>query len=251
MSHPLFTAAILTLLGAFPATAQTLTDTELGIIGADLRFGFSNHASEGGSVSSTVDVAITKHHGLQFDLQYEERSNGGIGRFGTVLYMAPREGQKYGLSLMVADKNNKSSTYGQIGAVGMFALSDDVNAEVRAGIGLSTDNDLDWVTAGAGLHWQATENTRFSGHYDITEFDERNFSAVAHEVTFGVNMRISNTPSALFAEVSHDWLSGGNAAGGDTTLRAGVSFALGRSGNDQPSFRVSDPMRQLLRRGLY
>lgn len=251
MSYPLLTAAALALLTALPATAQTLTDSGLGIIGADLRFGFSNNDIEGGSISTTVDVAITQYHGLQFDLQYEERSNGGIGRFGTVLYMTPREGQKYGLSLMVADKNNNSSTYGQIGAVGMFALSDDVNAEVRAGIGLATDNDLDWVTAGAGLHWQATENTRFYGNYDITDFDERTFSAMAHEVSFGVETGLGNTPAALFAEVSRDWLSGNNAADGDTIIRAGVSFALGHSGNNQPSFRVSDPMRQLLRRGLY
>ena len=55
MSHPLFTATILTLLGAFPATAQTLTDTELGIIGADLRFGFSNHACN--SICNTKNAA--------------------------------------------------------------------------------------------------------------------------------------------------------------------------------------------------
>ncbi len=251
MSHRPLAAAALTLLTALPATAQNLNDSGLGIIGADLSFGSSNHAVEGGYVASTVDVAITDYHGIQFDLQYEERSNGGIGRIGTVLYMTPRAGQKYGLSLMVADKNDASSTYGQIGAVGMFALSEDINVEVRGGIGLSTDNDLDWVTAGAGVHWQATENTRFYSYYDITDFDERTFSAVAHDVTFGVKTRLSNTPAALFAEVSQDWLSGTNAAARDTTLRAGVSFSLGRSGNNQPSFRVSDPMRQLLRRGLY
>jgi hypothetical protein len=70
-------------------------------------------------------------------------------------------------------------------------------------------------------------------------------------VTFGLQTRLKNSPVSLFAEASHDWLNGSNAAEGETTFRAGVSISLGRSGNDQPSFHVSDPMRQILRRGLY
>lgn len=251
MTKSFLTAAALAAATALPATAQTFTDSGLGIIGADLRLGFSNQALEGGYVGGTVDVAITDYHGAQFDLQYEERDNGGIGRIGTTLYMTPREGQKYGLSLMMADKNDTSSTYGQISAVGMFAVGEDLNFEVRAGGGLSADNDLDWISVGAGMHWQASTNTRIYGHYDLAEFDEETFSALAHEVTFGVKTNIKNTPASLFAEASRDWLSGSNAADADTTIRAGISISLGRSGNSQPSFRVSDPMRQILRRGLY
>jgi hypothetical protein len=165
--------------------------------------------------------------------------------------MTPREGQKYGLTLMVADKNDASSTYGQIGAAGMFSFGTSMNVELRAGAGISADNDLDWITLGTGLHWQASDSTRLYGQYDIAEFDEADFSAIAHEVTFGVQTRIRNSPTSLFAEVSHDWLSGNNRADGDTTVRAGVSISLGRTGNNQPAFRVSDPMRQILRRGLY
>lgn len=240
-------AAALMFMGALPAIA----DSDLGIIGADLRLGYSNQMIEGGFVSGTVDVAITDHHGAQFDLQYEERSNGGIGRLGTVIYMTPREGQKYGLSLMLADKNDASSTYGQIGAAGVFEIPPDWNVEVRAGIGLSADNDLDWISAGGGLHWQATKQTQFYGHYDIASFDEQTFNATAHEVTFGAQTRLGDSPAALFAEASRDWMNGRNGADADTTIRVGVSVSLGRTGNNQPSFRVSDPMRQILRRGLY
>ena len=240
--------ALLSLLTALPAAAA---DPDLGIIGAELRLGGSDHPIEGGFAAATVDVAITAHHGAQFDLQYEERANGGIGRLGTVLYMTPRERQKYGLSLMVADKNDASSTYGQLGAVGMIGIAPGWNLEGRIGAGLSADNDLDWVSAGAGLHWQASAGTRLYAQYDMALFDEADFSARAHEVTFGAQTRLGKGPAALFAEVSRDWLGGGNAAGGETTLRAGVSVALGRTGNGQPAFRVSDPMRQILRRGLY
>lgn len=247
MPKPFATAALLATLTALPATAQNM----LGIIGGELKLGYSDQSIEGGFVAGTVDVAITDVHGAQFDLQYEERSNGGIGRLNTVLYMNPREGQKYGLTLMLADKNDVSSTYGQVGVAAMFTVADGVNLEARAGAGLSADNDLDWITIGGGAHWQATGNTRLYGHYDITEFDEETFGAIAHEVTFGVQTRISDSPVSLFAEASRDWLNGRNAADGNTTIRAGVSIALGRTGNDQPSFRVSDPMRQILRRGLY
>ena len=247
MPHTFLKAVALLTAVALPAQAETT----LGVIGADLRLGFSNHELEGGYLGGTVDVAITDHHGVQFDLQYEERSNGGIGRLGTAVYMTPREGQKYGLTLMLADKNDLSSTYGQIGAVGMFEIAQDINLEVRAAGGLSSDNDLDWITAGAGLHWQATKTTQFYGQYDIAEFDEQTFSAISNEVTFGLQTWLKNSPVSLFAEASHDWLNGSNAAEGETTLRAGVSISLGRSGNNQPSFHVSDPMRQILRRGLY
>ena len=247
MFKTLLKATALSVLIATPALAQN----DLGIIGGELRLGFSDQTLEGGFVGGTVDVAITDHHGLQLDLQYEERSTGGVGRFGTVLYMTPREGQKYGLTLMLADKNDASATYGQVGAAGMFAVSEDINVEVRAAAGISADNDMDWITLGGGLHWQAGDATRLYAQYDIAEFDEQNFGAVAHEVTLGVQHRIGNTPAALFAEASRDWLNGRNSADADTTIRAGVSISLGRTGNNQPSFRVSDPMRQILRRGLF
>ena len=247
MNKILSRAIAIVLFGTSPAFA----DTELGIIGAELRLGYSDQTIEGGFVAGTVDVAITDVHGAQFDLQYEERSNGGIGRFGTVIYMTPDAGQKYGLSLMVADKNDASSTYGQIGAAGMFSIAPGWNAEVRAGAGISADNDLDWITAGGGLYWQITDKTRVYGHYDIASFDEQNFGATAHDITFGVQTQFGTGPAALFAEASRDWLNGRNATDADTTIRFGVSVSLGRTGNNQPSFRVSDPLRQILRRGLY
>ncbi len=247
MRRSLFVAALLIHALSLPA----LADSGLGIIGGELRLGFSNQELEGGYVGGTVDVAITDHHGAQFDLQYEERSNGGIGRLGTVLYMTPRDGQKYGVTLMVADKNDASSTYGQVGAVAMFEVARDVNVELRAGIGMSADNDMDWITAGGGVYWQPTEGTRLYAHYDITEIDEETFGTIAHEATFGVQTRIGDTPAALFAEASRDWLDGRTSADAESTIRVGVSISLGRTGNDQPSFRVSDPMRQILRRGLF
>ena len=243
--------ATLTAVTLSVFAGAAFAESGLGITGATLRLGQSDHEVEGGFAEGTVDVAITDHHGIQFDLHYEERSNGGIGRLGSVLYMMPRDGQKYGLSLMVADKNDASSTYGQIGAAGMFEIAPDLNFEARGGIGLSADNDLDWITLGAGLHWQATEGTRVYAHYDLADFDEAHFGALAHEVSFGVQTRLGDSPAALFAEASRDWLTGRNAAAGDTTLRAGLSISLGQTGNGQPAFRVSDPMRQLLRRGLY
>jgi hypothetical protein len=251
MSKTCFLALVLATCPALPATAQTITGSGLGIIGAELQLGFSDQESEGGYVAGTVDVAITDYHGAQFDLQYEERILGGIGRIGTTLYMTPRDDQKYGLSLMLADKNNVSSTYGQISAVGIFTVAEDLNVEVRAGVGLSADNDLDWITASAGAHWQISQSTRLYGHYEITEFEEETFRAFGHDATFGIKTAIKNTPATIFAEASRDWLSGRDAAGSETTMRAGISIALGRTGNKQPAFRVSDPMRQILRRGLY
>ncbi len=242
------------LVAASIATFTALplyADTGLGIIGAELRLGFSDQQLEGGYVGGTVDVAITDNHGMQFDLQYEERSTGGIGRLNTILYMNPRDGQKYGLSLMLADKNDVSSTYGQIGVAGMFEVAQDMNIELRAGGGLSSDNDLDWITGGIGLHWKVAPSTRLYSQYDIAEFDEETFKATAHEVSLGLQTQIKNGPVSFFAEATRDWLAGPDAADAKTTLRAGVSIALGRTGNNQPSFRVSDPMRQILRRGLY
>ncbi|MCX7559278.1 hypothetical protein OS190_06825 [Sulfitobacter sp. F26204] len=243
----LFRAATLALLTACPAQAQN----DLGIIGAVFHLGSSDHKQEGGYAGVSVDVKITDYHGLQLDLQYEERSTGGVGRLGGFLYMTPREGQKYGLSMMVADKNDVSATYGQFGAAGIFAIGERTNLALRVAVGVSADNDMDWVTAGAGLHWQAGDATRFYAHYDITEFDEESFGAIAQEVTFGLRTRLGDGPASLFAEASRDWLNGRDASTADTTLRAGVSFRLGRTGNNQPLFHLSDPMRQILRRGHF
>lgn len=257
MFRTLFSAILFAVCSTLPAqagTAQTAPaygDSGLGIIGGNLTLGFSDHILEGGFTQGTVDVAITAYHGMQIDLQYEERSLGGIGRLGTFLYMTPRADHKYGISLMVADKNGAPATYGQVGAMGMFTLGTEVNLEARGAIGMSSSNKMDWITAGLGLHWQVTPSTNAYAQYDLTDFSELEFNALAHEVTFGLRTRINDSPAALFAEVSHDWLSGAQAAEGNTTLRAGVSVFLGRTGNNQPTFRVSDPMRQILRRGLF
>lgn len=242
-------ALITTLAAAVPATAQA--QSSLGVTGASLSFSGTDAKGEGASAGAMLDVAVTANHGLQTNLSYTKYDNGNVGRIASTLYMIPRHGLKYGLSVMVGDQDGVSSTYGQIGAAGIFAISDDLDFEVRAGIGMRTDSDLDWITGGAGIHWQAAPELRLYGQYDIAHFDEAQFSAVAHEVTLGAEYHFKNSPVALFAEASHDWLNGRSGASGETTLRAGISIAVGHAGGNQPSFRVSDPMRQLLRRGSY
>jgi opacity protein-like surface antigen len=242
----LVSAALSATLLTLPVHAQS----SLGVTNATLALGLTDAQAEAGFVHGMINVAITDYHGLQANVDYDRTTTGDFGRIGAFQYMTPRGGQKYGLSLMIADMDDHSFTYGQIGVAGMFAIGDRLDLEVRAAIGMVAQTDLDWISLGAGLHWAMTPDLRVSAHYDIADFDERSFAARGQQLAVGIHYSPQGQPWGIFAEVGHDWLTGRNGGTGETTLRAGLTVSFGASNHGQPAFRVSDPMRQLLRRGL-
>ena len=237
------TAAI--TASAMPAVAQS----SLGFTAAEFDLGMTD--SDDLMASAMVDIAITQYHGAQFNVGLSEQTNGAIASVAGHLYMTPQDGHKYGLSLLFSDVDNASISYAQIGAAGMVDLNDVMVLEVSGAMGMVMDNDLDWITTGAGLHWQARDDLRVYGAYNITEFDEAGFYALAQDATVGARYLPNQGAFGVYAEASHDWLSGDNSAAGETTLELGITLSLGATGGDKPAFTVFDPIRQIQRRGLY
>lgn len=226
-----------------------VAQSSLGITGAQFSYG----ATDDGDVvaQAMVDVAITQFHGIQFNVGHAGQANGAIAYIDSFVYMTPRNGQKYGLNLQFADVDNEAISYAQLGAIGMLDVTDTLTAEVRGAMGMVMDNDLDWLTAGAGLYWQATDFTQLYGSYNIAEYDELTFSAMTHDVTLGARYTHNNTPFGAYAEVSQDWMSGADSEVSETTIGLGITMTLGAAGNYQPAFSTFDPTRQILRRDAY
>ncbi|MBF9033836.1 outer membrane beta-barrel protein [Rhodobacterales bacterium HKCCE2091] len=230
-----------------PATAQS----SLGVVAGELSFGQSSADGAGAFFEAMIDVSITEHHGLQGHLGYSDIDGGDIGSLAGVVYMTPRPGQKYGLTFMLSDVDDRSLTYGQFGAAGMFSLTDTLDIEVRGGIGEVFQNGLDWLTVGVGVHYRPSADWHLYAQYDIAEFEEAGLDAFGHVATIGARYSPEGQAWAVFAEVSRDEISGHPRGDGETVARVGFALTWGAPTNGQPAFRVSDPARQLLRRGLY
>ena len=155
---------------AMPALAQS----SLGITGAELSFGAVQDESGATRMDgrAVVDVAITDVHGFQGDLGFADTEAGGVGTVAAHLYMAPREGQKYGLFAQLSDVDGRSMTYGAIGAEGMLSITPETLVEGRAGIGAANDGGLDFMFASLGLAHSYSSALEISATLDLAEFDE-------------------------------------------------------------------------------
>ncbi len=235
-----------------PAFAQS----SLGITGATFTFGMSDdEAGENRTEAATsVDVAITEVHGFQGDLRFADTVGGGIGGLGAHLYMAPRDGQKYGLFAQLSDVDGRSMMWGTIGAEGMVSLSEDTMLEVQGGIGASDVDGLDFVFAGLALSHAFSPSLELTAGIDIADFDESSFRAVSHEASLTLRYSAENSPWGAYASVTHSGLSGRDGADAATRIGFGISIDLGTAGGIDPStrhFRYNDPVAPLIRRNLW
>ncbi|MEM9343798.1 MAG: hypothetical protein AAGA87_12200 [Pseudomonadota bacterium] len=250
----MFKPAALTLALALAAPAA-LAQTDLGFTGVDLRFGLSNSAGGSGrEASGRIDFAVTEYHGLQFDLSLEDTPSGVVGTAGAHFYMTPAQGQKYGLFATFGDANDRSASYGTIGGEALFSLSDRTAIELRAGAGLMTSSDLDFVFAEADLHYDIAPGMTLSGGLTVSDFHEATMNATGYEARIGLEYQPNDEPWGFYAQVARDDLSGLPGASPETTFRAGIMIELGntrRGGTETRLFRRTDPLRPMINRGLF
>ncbi len=249
MFRPLAIAAVV-LISAVPALAQS----SLGLTGGELRLGYSDLDGASGFVSLKADVAVTEFHGLQGDLHLSDTVSGTIGTLAAHAYLTPHEGQKYGLFTFVGDVGGRSATYGGGGIEGLFALSPQTAVEARAGLGLTHRTGFDFLFAEIGLSHDIAPWLSVHTGIGLAEYDEAGFSAMAYQISAGIDYRPQGQPFGVFAELTHDRLTGQNAQPGQTEFRAGLSLSFGttrRGGPETRSFTMPDPLDPLTRRGLF
>ena len=240
-------------LGLISAT-PALAESSLGITGIGLQIGADDSPGNPAFVALSFDAAITDYHGFQGGVGLRDSLSGAEGRLDGHLYMMPREGQKYGFFGYVSDFDGRSATYGGFGAEGLFALGEDTALELRAGLGISDQNDLDFIFAEAGVYHDLSESVTVSLSTTIADFDEASFSAFSHDIRLGLEVQPKGQPLGFFADVSRDGLSGDNGAAGATTLRAGIRYEFGnmrRGGPETRPFSSPQPLRTLIRRDLF
>ncbi len=242
------------LIGLSCPAAQA--QSSLGITGADFNLGVAQ--DESGSArsraSATVDVAITGVHGFQGDLSFDDTASGGIGGVAAHLYMAPRDGQKYGVFAALSDVDGRSMMWGSLGAEGMLALSPDTSFEVRAGFGVSDADALDFIFGGVGLAHELTPEITLAGRLDVADFDEAVFRATSWDAGVTATWSPRNGPWGLQAGVTRSGLAGRDGAPGETRVSFGVTLSLGTAGGASPATRLfgrTDPVAPLLRRELW
>lgn len=240
-----------TLLPATSAIAQS----SIGMKGAS--FSFAGVALDNSDTSYEgdvmLDIAVTEYHGLQGDLSFYDTDSGMVGRIGGHAYLEPGEGRKYGLFGTYGDLDGASYSYIQAGIEGMWSLGERTTLEARAGMGMA-EGDLDYIFGGAAIHYAATGNLTVSAGVDVAEFDEAAFSAIGYNTFVAVEYDMPNMPVVAFGEVRQDMLEGSSGAPAETTAVLGIKIRFGNSGGINPNtrpFRTSDPMAQLVRRGLF
>ena len=91
-----------------------------------------------------------------------------------------------------------------------------------------------------------------SAALSVAEFDEWQFRATASELSAGLTYHVPRTPLGLEASVIHDRLDGPNGAPAETRLRLGLFIQFGPrpSQAEMRPFQISDPIAQVVRRGL-
>jgi hypothetical protein len=239
-------------LAAVPSLAQsslgfTMGEASVGVLSLD--------SGEFAFADGRVDVAITGAHGLQFDLALEDRPQGTLGHFGAHVYLAPREGQKYGLFATLSDLDGESLTLGAAGAEGRIALGERAALELRAGAGLgnriASDASLDFIFAGAGVDYEASDRLRLGLYGEAAEFDEADFRAVGYTLVAEAEYRLGSV--TISGAVGVSGLEGRDGGARESFARIGLSVGFGAGGAD-PSrrlFRRADPTQPLALRGLF
>lgn len=237
---------------SFPAFAQS----SLGISGATFSLGMVE--DEGGEyrgdASAVVDVAITDVHGFQGDIRFSETLSGTVGSIATHLYMAPENGQKYGLFAALSDVDGRSMLYGSFGAEGMLSFGESTVVEARGGLGWADTDGLDYIFGGLSVAQAMTPAIEVEFSLDIADFDEAGFSATAYDA--GVTARYSpeGSPWGAYASVTQSGLTGTDRAAGETRIGLGLTLSLGTAGGVDPHtrlFRTPDPVTPLVRRGIW
>ena len=237
---------------AGPLAAQS----SLGITGASFSVGVTEDEAGASRVegAAVVDVAITDVHGFQGDLSFADTTAGGVGRVSAHLYMAPREGQKYGLFAQLNDIDGRALTWVNLGAEGMVSLGFHTSLGARAGIGAATEGGLDYVFGGLSVAHALSNSFDIEGTLDIAEFDETSLRAISYEAGLTATYSPEGAPWGVYASVSHAGLSGRDGRAGATRIGLGLSLTLGNTGGTNPRtrpFRSVDPVAPLLRRDLW
>lgn len=237
---------------AGPLAAQS----DLGLTGAQLSVGVTEDEAGASRVegAAVVDVAITDVHGFQGDLSFADTVAGGVGTVGVHLYMAPREGQKYGLFAQLNDIDGRALTWISVGAEGMVSLGYDTSLQARAGIGAATEGGLDYVFGGLSVAHALTNALEIEASFDIAEFDEASLRAISYEAGLVARYSPEGAPWGVYASVSHGGLEGRDGRAGATRIGFGLSLTLGNTGGTDPGtrpFRSVDPVAPLLRRDLW
>ncbi len=242
--------AVAVLSSSNPAVSQS----SLGLTGAELRFGYSDLEGASGFTDVAVDVAITEFHGLQGDIVLSDTISGTIRSLALHAYLTPTAGQKYGLFTYIGDVDGRSATYGGGGVEGLFALSPRTAIDGRAGLGLTHRSGFDFIFAEFGASHDFTPEFGATIGLQIAEFDEAAFSAMAYQGRVGISYRPDGQPFGVFADLTHDRLSGRDARPSQTSLRAGLSISLGntrRGGPETRNFSTVEPLGALIRRDLF
>ena len=237
-------------------SGSAFAQSSLGIIGAALSFGMTE--DEAGSArmdgAVTVDVAITGVHGFQGDLRFADTGGGGIGALGAHVYMAPHEGQKYGLFARFSDVDGRSMMWGALGAEGMVSLAPATTLEVQGGLGAADVRGLDFIFGGATLAYALSPNFEVSAALDVADFDETAFRATSYEAGLRASYSPEGAPWGVYGSLTHSGLTGRDGAPGETRIGFGLTLTFGSSGGTDPKtrpFRSSDPVAPLLRRSLW
>lgn len=250
MTRNLFTAALAAAALALSALNAQAQDSAIGFTGAALSLG-GDSGGQGAStrIDGSIDVAITRQHGLQLDLGAVDYGAVWFGNIAAHLYLQPTAGAKYGLFLAYADANDIEAATLEAGVEGMWSLGRDLTVGLRAGIGRADPSEVDYIFAGADARYALSDRLALSAGLALLDADEAAAAYTLAQADLAVSYALPRAPLEITAGLRHTAISGSRAQS-DTRAFLGLTAWVGpaRSAHAPVSHRRFAPVRPL--RGL-
>ncbi|MAY31187.1 MAG: hypothetical protein MRY67_12350 [Rhodovulum sp.] len=222
--------------------------SSLGLTFATL--GVSTDDTSDKTAQAQADVAITPYHGLQGDLGLSQFADTEIGYIAGHLYLAPEPGQKYGFFAAYRDINDTASTLLDLGIEGTIDLTPDLALTAHAGVGQVKDRNLDYVFAGAGLGWRASENLWLTADLSGVDIDQVGLQSTAATLRVAGQYDIPNSAISLTMGAAHSRFSG-DLSGSEDRFFVGLTVTLGQSATSARTrpLNAPDPLAPYWRTG--
>ncbi|WP_417248822.1 hypothetical protein [Celeribacter sp.] len=204
---------------------------------------------------ASVDVAITRSHGLQLDLGVADYPDAYFGQIGAHLHLAPGNSAKYGLFARYADPKRRASWDVSVGVEGMWNFGRALSVEARAGVGVMAPQSKDYIFADFRGRQTFTDTFGIYGGYSIMDMQEKSLTARAGTLSLGVTYAMPNAPVELSLGLEHVTVNGDVSVDSEVRLTGMITMHLGApraatAGVRERRFTPTRPLNALLTHDL-
>lgn len=185
------------------APAQVSAQSSLGVRSMTLGIEQTGTDDRQRKISGSLDVAITRHHGTQFDLGVVGFDDDLVGHVAGHLYLRPNQWQKYGLVAQYEDLDDHDVRNFLVGAEGIFTLTPNLTLASGAGLGRVEPSGMDYLFVSLRADYALGDNLSLHAGATLADIDETGFADQPYTVALGVDYAVPTSNITLTAGLRH------------------------------------------------